>query len=193
MFWLEISLIGLILAMDATVYAFSYGLVLRRQRASAAFFLALTVAFWQFFMPLVGYGCGSLIRAWVAAWAPWIVLIVFSALGANIIREAWSRGAEQGEESPSAAPLGFIGLMVVGVATAIDALAVGGCMAIGSIGGAELSLSNLLLACLLIGAITFVLPTCAFHSARLLHRLPTRWAETLAGLMLIALGIRNLF
>lgn len=190
--WVEISLIGVILAMDATVYAFSYGLVLRRRRAVAAFMLALTVAFWQFLMPLIGYGGGSLIRAWVEAWAPWIVMVVFTALGGNIIREAWSREKEQGEKG-SASPLGFIGLMVVGVATAIDALAVGGCMAIGSIGGTHFNLWQLLSACLVIGGITFVLPTCAFHSARFLHRLPTHWAETLAGLMLIALGIRNLF
>lgn len=190
MFWLEISIIGVILAMDATVYAFSYGLVLRQGRALAGLMLALTVGFWQFFMPLVGYGCGSLIRAWVEAWSPWIVLAVFSALGANIIREAWSK--EDEEEEKHTSPLGFLGLTLVGIATSIDALAVGGCMAIGSIGGSSLSLLHVVLACALIGGITFVLPLLSFLSTRLLHRLPTQWAETLAGLLLIAIGIKNL-
>lgn len=190
MFWLEIGLIGVILAMDATVYAFSYGLVLRQRRAMAGMMLALTVGFYQFAMPLVGYACGSLIREWVAAWSPWIVLAVFTALGANIIREAWNK--EEEAEHQSGTPLGFLGLMVVGIATAIDALAVGGCMAIGSIGGANLSLPRLLLACGLIGGITFVLPTLSFHAARFLHRLPTQWAETFAGLLLIGLGVKNL-
>lgn len=191
MFWLEISIIGIILAMDATVYAFSYGLVLRQGRALAGLMLALTVGFWQFFMPLVGYGCGSLIRAWVEAWSPWIVLAVFSALGLNIIREAW--GKDDDDEDGCTTPLGFLGLTLVGIATSIDALAVGGCMAIGSIGGAGLSFVHLLLACALIGGITFVLPLLSFHSTRLLHRLPTQWAETLAGLLLIALGVKNLW
>lgn len=191
MFWLEISIIGIILAMDATVYAFSYGLVLRQGRALAGLMLALTVGFWQFFMPLVGYGCGSLIRAWVEAWSPWIVLAVFSALGLNIIREAWSK--DDDDEEGCTTPLGFLGLTLVGIATSIDALAVGGCMAIGSIGGAGLSFVHLLLACALIGGITFVLPLLSFLSTRLLHRLPTQWAETLAGLLLIALGAKNLW
>lgn len=191
MFWLEISIIGIILAMDATVYAFSYGLVLRQGRALAGLMLALTVGFWQFFMPLVGYGCGSLIRAWVEAWSPWIVLAIFSALGLNIIREAWSK--DDDDEEGRTTPLGFLGLTLVGIATSIDALAVGGCMAIGSIGGAGLSFVHLLLACALIGGITFVLPLLSFHSTRLLHRLPTQWAETLAGLLLIALGVKNLW
>lgn len=190
MFWLEISIIGVILAMDATVYAFSYGLVLRQKRALAALCLALTVGFYQFAMPLIGYGCGSLIREWVAAWSPWIVLIIFTALGGNIIREAWSEADD--DEKQSGAPLGFLGLMLVGIATSIDALAVGGCMAIGSIGGADLSMADIWLACGLIGTITFILPLLSFSSTRLLHRLPTHWAETLAGLLLIGLGVKNL-
>lgn len=191
MFWFEISIIGVILSMDATVYAFSYGLVLRQKRAASALWLALTVGFYQFAMPLVGYGCGSLIREWVAAWSPWIVLAVFTALGANIIREAWSK--EEEEEKQSGSPLGFLGLMLVGIATSIDALTVGGCMAIGSIGGTNLSLADILLACGLIGLITFILPLLSFGSTRLLHRLPTHWAETLAGLLLIGLGVKNLW
>lgn len=190
MFWLEISIIGVILAMDATVYAFSYGLVLRQKRAMAALCLALTVGFYQFAMPLIGYGCGSIIREWVAEWSPWIVLVVFTALGSNIIREAWSEDAD--EEKQSGTPLGFLGLMLVGIATSIDALAVGGCMAIGSIGGADLSMADIWLACGLIGIITFILPLLSFSSTRLLRHLPTHWAETLAGLLLIGLGIKNL-
>lgn len=191
MFWLEISIIGVILAMDATVYAFSYGLLLRQKRAASALWLALTVGFYQFAMPLLGYGCGSLIREWVAAWSPWIVLAVFTALGANIIREAWSK--EEDEEKQNGTPLGFLGLMLVGIATSIDALAVGGCMAIGSIGGADLCFADILLACGLIGLITFILPLLSFGSTRLLHRLPTQWAETLAGLLLIGMGVKNLW
>lgn len=190
MFWLEISIIGVILAMDATVYAFSYGLVLRQKRTAAALCLALTVGFYQFAMPLIGYGCGSLIREWVAEWSPWIVLVVFTALGGNIIREAWSEGDD--DEKQSGTPLGFPGLMLVGIATSVDALAVGGCMAIGSIGGPDLSIADIWLACGLIGLITFILPLLSFGSTRLLHRLPTCWAETLAGLLLIGLGVKNI-
>lgn len=52
---LEVFLIALALAVDATVYSFSYGLVLRVHRASASLWLALSVGVFQAVMPLIGY------------------------------------------------------------------------------------------------------------------------------------------
>lgn len=187
---LEISLVGLALAVDATLYAFSYGLVLRQQRRRAALQLALTVGLYQMLMPLPGYWGGSAVRELVAAWAPWVVLLVFGALGGNILVQAW---CGSGEETVSGTPLGFAALMGVGVATSIDALAVGACMALGDFGGAAMEVPQLLAACALIGGITFICALVAFHSARLLHRLPVRWLETVAGLILIGLGVQNLW
>lgn len=183
----EIILIALALAVDATVYSFTYGLVLRERRALSSFLLALTVGGYQFAMPLIGYAGGSAVRTVVDAWAPWIVLTVFCALGSSVIYGAWK--GEDEDEHASAAPLGFLALMAVGIATAIDALAVGGCMALGSMGGQNLTAAQVGAAAGLIGLITFLCSEIAFHAARLLHRLPTKWLETLAGLLLIGLGL----
>ena len=185
--YLEITLIALVLAMDATVYAFSYGLVLRQGRSSAALWLALSVGGFQAGMPLLGYWGGEALRSVVSNWAPWIVLLIFAALGGSIIYKAWW-GKEE-DESISATALGFCGLLLVGLATSIDALAVGACMALGNIGGPQLQPG---LAAAIIGGITFICALGAFHSARLLHHLPTRWLETIAGALLISLGIHNL-
>lgn len=185
--YLEITLIALALAMDATVYAFSYGLVLRQGRGKAALWLALSVGGFQAGMPLLGYWGGEALRSVVSNWAPWIVLLIFAALGGSIIYKAWWGKEEY--ESISTTALGFCGLMLVGLATSIDALAVGACMALGNIGGSQL---QLLPAVSLIGGITFVCAMVSFHSARLLHHLPTRWLETAAGALLISLGIHNL-
>lgn len=185
--YLEITLIALALAVDATVYAFSYGLVLRQGRGVAALWLALTVGAFQAGMPLLGYWSGEVLRSVVSSWAPWVVLIVFGLLGGSIIFKAWQ---EDEEEQASATPLGAAGLFVVGVATSIDALAVGACMALGNIGGPQLELG---LAVAIIGIITFLCSMASFHSARLLHHLPTRWLETVAGVLLIGLGVQNLF
>ena len=184
--YLEITLIALALAVDATVYAFSYGLVLRQGRGMAAFRLALTVGAFQAGMPLLGYWGGEVLRSMVNTWAPWVVLAVFGVLGGSIIYKAWQGN---GEEDVSSTPLGLAGLFMVGVATSIDALAVGACMALGEICGPQLQLGQ---AVSLIGIITFICAMAAFHSARLLHHLPTRWLETLAGLLLISLGVQNI-
>ncbi len=184
----EISLVALALAVDATVYAFSYGLVLRERRAASALWLALTVGAYQAGMPLLGYLGGMELRDAVAAWDHWIVLTVFALLGGSIIRNAWFGGDE--EDAAKSSPLGFGALMLAGIATSIDALAVGACMALGSIGG-QLDCCGLLLAVGIIGAITFACALAAFHAARPLQKLPTRWLETCAGLLLIALGVQN--
>lgn len=184
--YLEITLIALALAVDATVYAFSYGLVLRQGRGMAAFRLALVVGAFQAGIPLLGYWGGEVLHSVVSTWAPWVVLAVFGALGGSIIYKAWR---EDGEEAVSSPPLGFAGLFMVGVATSIDALAVGACMALGEIGGPQLQLGQ---AVSIIGLITFICAMVSFHSARLLHHLPTRWLETLAGLFLLALGVQNI-
>lgn len=185
--YLEITVIALALAVDATVYAFSYGLVLRQGRGWAALWLALCVGVFQALMPLLGYVGGEALRAVVSTWAPWVVLTVFTVLGGSIIYKAW-----QGEVEENASPeaLGICGLLLVGVATSIDALAVGACMALGNIGGPQL---NLPLAVSIIGCVTFVCAMVSFHSARLLHHLPTQWLETAAGGLLLALGIHQVF
>lgn len=184
--YLEIILIALALAVDATVYAFSYGLVLRQRRSWAALWLALSVGLFQAGMPLLGYWGGEALRTIVSTLAPWIVLGVFSLLGGSIIYKAWSQ--KEDADQVSATPLGICGLLLVSIATSIDALAVGVCMALGNIGGAQL---QLLPAVSLIGGITFVCALVSFHSAQLLHHLPTRWLETAAGALLILLGVHN--
>ncbi len=191
----QLVLIALALAMDATVYSFSYGLILRQGRLAASLWLALVVGLYQAGMPLAGYIGGMAVKDALAAWDHWIVLAVFTLLGANVIRNAWCEQAEGDEGNGGASPLGFGTLMLVGIATSIDALAVGACMALGSMGsrcGAPLSPAQLGIAVGIIGTITLACSLAAFHAARPLQKLPTRWLETFAGLLLIGLGLQNL-
>lgn len=184
----ELILIALALAVDATVYSFSYGLVLRNGRWPAALKLALCTGGFQAGMPLLGYWGGIEVRQWVDTWAPWIVLATFGILGLGIIRNAW----KQEEEAPANEVLSISALLLVGMATSIDALAVGACMALGTLVCEEASALHLLLCATVIGAITFAGSLGAFHSARILHHLPTRWLETAAGLILIFLGLHQI-
>ena len=86
---LELVLIALALAVDATVYSFSYGLVLRTRRLASSLWLALCVGGFQAGMPLLGYWGGDALRHVVDTWAPWIVFVVFLLLGLSVIRECW--------------------------------------------------------------------------------------------------------
>lgn len=187
---IEVLLIALALAVDATVYSFSYGLLLRERRVPSSLWLALCVGAFQALMPLLGYAGGEALSTLVEAWAPWIVFAVFLLLGGSVIRQSLCGGEE--EKPASAAPLGIWGLLLVGVATSIDALAIGVCMALGDIGGAHPGIVGLFIDVAVIGAVTFVCSLAAFHAARPLQHLPVKWLECTAGLLLIALGVFQL-
>lgn len=188
---LEIVIIALALAVDATVYSFSYGLVLRCRRGWNSLWLALTVGGFQAVMPLPGYLGGESLQESVAQWQNSIVAMVFCGLGGYVIYEA--RKTEKcGCRAKDCNPLGLFALLMVGIATSIDALAVGVAMALGDIGGTNISPHKLFMNVSIIGAVTFVCSMATFHSARLLHHLPTRRLESIAGLLLFALGIKSL-
>lgn len=189
---LEIILISLALAVDATVYSFSYGLVLRCCRVRNSLLLALTVGLFQALMPLLGYLGGEGVRDSVAQWQGGIVASVFCGLGLWVIYGAWKKDEECDCCQKDCNPLSLAALLLVGIATAIDALAVGVTISLGDIGGANLTPLRLLGIVSTIGTITFICSLSAFHSARLLHHLPTRVLETAAGLLLIGLGIKSL-
>lgn len=185
----ETLAIALALSVDASVFSFSYGLTQRTRRLSAALEVALVTGCFQALMPFLGYLGGMRVKAWVGDWDHWIVMAVFGWLGISIIRNAFCN--DGGERY--CGRLGIRGLFLVGIATSIDALAVGVCLALGSLGSGALSPGTLTAVFTAIGGTTFLCAMAAFASSRILHRFPTRWLETAAGLALIFLGVQTLY
>lgn len=185
----ELLVISFVLAVDAAAYAFSYGLVLRQRRAVSALLLALSVGGFQAALPVMGFLGGLGLRSAVQSWGCWLVLGIFCALGVSIIRKAWCGEPEQ----QSALPLGFLGLLLVGLATGMDAFVVGICMALGHVIAPSFSAGQLSVAVGVIGLVTFLCALLCFHLSRLLHHLPERLLQTIAGSLLIALGISQLW
>ena len=111
--YIEIIVIAFALAVDATVYSFSYGLILRQKRFMASLWLALVVGLYQAGMPLLGYLGGLGVKDFVSSWDHWLVLVVFAALGGTVIYKAWTGGDEE-EEAKNQEPLGFLACMIYG-------------------------------------------------------------------------------
>lgn len=189
----ELLAIAIALAVDAATYAFSYGLALRQGRAQAALALAVVVGVFQAGMPLLGHLGGVGLRAAVESWGSWLGLSIFVALGGSVLYKTWLGKGEESADTPTQ-PLGPWGLLLVGLATSMDAFAVGICLAVGKglAEGAQLSHAQLGVAVGIIGLVTFLAAWFCFHLSRLLHRLPERWLQTLAGILLIALGLYQL-
>ena len=181
----ELLGIAAALAADAVTYAFSYGLQLQMHRRRASLMLACTVGFFQGFMPLLGYVSGTGLRELVQQWGKWGALIIFCALGLGTIRKALCKAHTDEVQLP----LGLPGLLLVGIATSIDAFSVGICMAIRQEMGNYLSPQQLALAAGTIGLVTFAGALIFFRLARVLRSIPERLLQFAAGLILIALGI----
>jgi len=178
-FW-EIFLLAVGVSMDA--FAVSIGKGLSAKRASWR--EALTVALWfggfQALMPLIGYYLGISFADLVTKVDHWIAFGLLLLIGGNMIREA----LKGEDDKPVDSSFAFRTMLVLAIATSIDALALG-------ISFAFLG-TNLWRSILIIG-----LTTAAFSAVGLLigKKVGSRFhagAEILGGVILIAIGIKIL-
>lgn len=176
--FLTILLVAVGLSMDAVAVALSSGLALGSPTARHACLMGGTFGLFQAAMPAVGYLAGTTLRSWVAQWDHWVAFGLLAAVGGHMLWEA--RLPRCGEPRFPSAPL----LLSLGVATSLDALAVG-------IGFAFLR-GSLLGAVAVIGAVTFVLSSGAVLVGGRLGCRAGRWAEVMGGLLLVGIGLRIL-
>ena len=118
-------LLGIGLAMDAFSVSLANGLNEPYMKKSRMCGIAGVFAFFQALMPMLGWVCIHTIVNTFQAFEkciPWIALALLGFIGGKMLMEG-IRGEEDEEDGEKA--VGFMGLMVQGVATSIDALSVG--------------------------------------------------------------------
>jgi manganese efflux pump family protein len=130
-------------------------------------------------MPVLGFLLGLSLAGWLAAYDHWIAFILLSILGVKMIRES----REVGEERVHS-PFRNNKILVLAVATSIDAFAV----------GVSFSLleQSLWTTALTIGGITFLLCLPAVWFGARLGKFVAKRAEVFGGLVLIAIGCKIL-
>lgn len=114
--------VAIALAMDAFAVSVSSCASLGRVNIGHYLRMAFTFGFFQFAMTVIGWGLGSSVRDWIEAWDHWIAFALLVFVAANMLREAFS-GEE--EEKCSGDPSRGATLLLLAVATSIDAMAVG--------------------------------------------------------------------
>ena len=173
---LTVAVIGVGLAMDAVAVAMVSGLAKPRLAPGDALRLAAVFGGFQALMPLLGFALGVLAHSWVESSGHWIAFILLAAIGAKMAWEGLHFDAGDRREDPFAMTY----LLAKGVATSIDALAVGVTIAVLDM-PVWLSAST-------IGVITFALCLPAVWIGA---KLGARWAasaEITGGLLLMAMG-----
>ena len=146
-FFFNSILLGVGLAMDAFSVSLANGLNEPGMKTIRMTGVAGVFSLFQFAMPMIGWICVSTIAQYFVAFEkliPWIALVLLCWIGGKMLVEGIKSKADEAEKPA----VGFGALLVQGVATSIDALSVGFTIS-------EHNFFEALLACLLIGVVTF--------------------------------------
>lgn len=178
----EIILIAMALAMDAFTVAMAVGLHLSCEGCVTPrqyFRLGFHFGLFQFLMPVVGWLAGTTISRYIQAFDHWIAFALLVYIGVKLIREGGSA-----DDYNRADPTKGASLIVLSVATSIDALAMGLSLAIL---GTEIIYPSIIIG-IVAGVFTLV-------GLKIGNKIGARWRSGVAwfgGLILIGIGLKVL-
>ena len=171
---ISILLIAVGLAMDSLAVSISGGIVMRPFCMRQSLRLALTMGIFQGGMTLLGWLMGVSFSSYITAFDHWIAFILLGFLGGKMIYESF------GEEETTISSFSNKTLLTLGVATSIDALAVGVSMAFLK--------TSIYFPAFIIGFVTFALSLIGVISGYRFGKIKGINVELFGGISLIAIG-----
>lgn len=180
----EIFLIGIGLSMDAFAVAICQGLSMKKLNIRHSLVIALFFGGFQAMMPLLGWFLGSQFAGYIQQFDHWVAFILLGVIGFNMIREALASEDEDEEDCGCGERLDLKRLLLMAVATSIDALAVGITFAFLTV--------PILPAVSVIGCTTFFLSFLGVAVGNYFGARFKKQAELSGGIILILLGVKIL-
>ena len=174
----ELLLIALGLSMDAFAVSVCKGLSVKELKPRHALLVGSYFGGFQALMPLLGWLLGYRFESMITSIDHWVAFVLLALIGANMIRESFSEEEEMNDD------FGVKTMLLLAVATSIDALAVGITFAFLSV--------KILPAAGTIGLTTFLLSILGIYIG---HVFGARWksrAERVGGVILILIGLKIL-
>jgi len=178
--WLNIFGLAVALAMDAFAVAVAAGLTLPRVTGRHVFRLAWHFGFFQFMMPVLGWLAGMSVSRYIAGWDHWVAFGLLALIGGKMLYEGLSRH----NTSAGCDPTRGLTLIILSVATSLDALAVGLSMAMLDV--------SIWLPSVVIGLVAGLLTVVGICFGARLGAKWQRWSELAGGIVLLAIGARLL-
>jgi putative Mn2+ efflux pump MntP len=181
---LNITAIAVALAMDAFAVAIAAGVTLKRISFRQNFRLAWHFGFFQAMMPVIGWSAGLSVRSAIERYDHWVAFALLAFVGAGMLKGAFGRRPEDRQAKD---PTRGATMVMLSVATSIDALAVG------------LSLSMIHVSiwtpAVVIGLTACLFTTLGMHLGKTLSHAThlSHWAEAAGGIVLLAIGIKILY
>lgn len=179
--FVEIMIIAIALSMDAFAVSVCKGLSVPKLKPRHALTVGLYFGGFQALMPLLGYLLGYRFESAIESIDHWIAFALLVLIGGNMVREAL--GGDDEDEDLNA-DFGFKTMLLLAVATSIDALAVGVSFAFLRV--------NIVAAVACIGVTTFLLSVIGIKVGNVFGTKYKSKAELVGGVILILMGIKIL-
>ncbi len=177
---IEILLLGISLSMDAFAVSICKGLAMKKINWKKALIIGLYFGIFQALMPAIGYFLGSTFENLVTNIDHWIAFILLAFIGGNMIKEALAKE----ENNNCNDNVDFKTMLILAIATSIDALAIGITFAFLNV--------NLLLAITIIGITTFIISLIGVKLGNKFGRKYESKAGIMGGIILILIGLKIL-
>ncbi len=178
---ITIIFIAVGLAMDAFAVSIVSGATYKRLNIEHALRIAVFFGVFQAFMPLIGSLAALTVKEHIAGYDHWIAFGLLAVVGAKMIYESFKFDIEEKKFDPTK----IIVLLVLSIATSIDALAVGVTL--------SLVTDSVVVAVIIIGLITFVLSYLGVLIGKKFGHFFENKIEAVGGLVLLVLGTKILF
>ncbi len=176
---IELFILAVGLSMDAFAVSICKGLSLGKIKWKHMLIAGAWFGGFQALMPLIGYFLGRGFSDFVSNFSHWIAFALLLIIGGNMIKEALGKDEEKSDSS-----MKFKTMLLLAIATSIDALAVGVTFAFLDVA--------IVPAILFIGVVTFVFSAAGVKIGSLFGTKYKSKAEIVGGIILILLGIKIL-
>jgi putative Mn2+ efflux pump MntP len=179
----EIFVIAVGLSMDAFAVSITLGLSEKRPGVAKFFIPGMYFGFFQALMPLIGFFAGTHFAKKIQHLDHWVAFALLGLIGGKMIRDSFLKNEEKPANSEEN-PFQFIKMLLLAIATSIDALAVGITLAFFKI--------HIFTAILITGLTTFCISTAGVKAGNIFGTKYKSKAEFAGGAVLVLLGIKIL-
>ncbi|MDR1697471.1 MAG: manganese efflux pump MntP family protein [Erysipelotrichaceae bacterium] len=169
--------ISLANSLDAFSVSLTKGVTVKEKTIKYALICGLWFGIFQTLMPLIGYFIGGAIIQYIAAFDHYVIFGILLLLGIKMIVESFKKDEEKKEEKH---PFGFVTMLLLSLATSVDALSTGLVITTEDI--------NIYLAIAVIGSVTFLMCMLGVFLGKKFGDILKNKATLIGGIILILLG-----
>jgi len=177
---IEIILIAIGLSMDAFAVSITLGLSVQKLNVKQLLLPGIYFGLFQAIMPLIGYIAGINFAGKIQYLDHWVAFLLLGFIGGKMIKDSFSKKEEKANESSFL----FMSMLLLAIATSIDALAVGITFSFFNV--------NVFKTIIIIGLITFFISIVGVKIGYIFGAKYKSKAEFIGGIILIIIGLRIL-